>query len=377
MIELFTNRRRAPLIAALLLAVGVGAADGPPSKPQASGGKPGPTATTPEATGATEDTPEESPAATPTAAPSTETQPLEDREALNLAGQTDSSSGESRRNENVQFNAVDNNALRELNTRLGTTATIVQEFDPERRYFGTEFGGSATRPIHPPDQTAAGVHGSLDAAHNNSIFSARSYFQVGAVKPARENDAGFTLSAPVWRGGSLFLEGSRQAIRGSVNGNVLVPRPDERTPIFNHPDSRVNDPATLAAVQQILAAYPNEAPNRTDINPRALNTNAPQRIDTDVGGIQLDQELGALDRLIMRYRFTSQQVDAFQLVTGQNPEMGIHLTQVTTRCRILGNGRLSAESGRVRGAFRQRAGLSGVSVSTPLAGGFSLSAMRA
>ena len=57
--------------------------------------------------------------------------------------------------------------------------------------------------------------------------------------------------------------------------------------------------------------------------------------------------------------------------------MGIHLTQVTTRCRILGNGRLSAESGRVRGAFRQRAGLSGVSVSTPLAGGFSLSAMRA
>ena len=36
--------------------------------------------------------------------------------------------------------------------------------------------------------------------------------------------------------------------------------------------------------------------------------------------------------------------------------MGIHLTQVTPSCRILGNGRLSPESGRVRGAFRQRAG---------------------
>ena len=47
-------------------------------------------------------------------------------------------------------------------------------------------------------------------------------------------------------------------------------------------------------------------------------------------------------------------------------QMGIHLTQVTPRCRILGNGRLSPESGRVRGAFRQRAGLSGVSVSAPL-----------
>ncbi len=320
-----------PLIAVLLatsglVAAGLAAADGQPSGRQASGAKPQPAAavakppaTASEAAGATEDAAEESPAATPTA----ETQPLEDREALNLAGQTDSSSGESRRNENVQFNAVDNNALRELNTRLGTTATIVQEFEPGRRYFGTEFGGSATRPIHPPGRTAAGVHGSLDAAHNNSIFSARSFFQVGAVKPARENDAGFTLSAPVWRGGSLFLEGSRQAIRGSVNGNVLVPRPDERTPIFNHPDTRVNDPATLAAVQQILGAYPNEAPNRTDINPRALNTNAPQRIDTDVGGIQLDQEFGALDRLITRYRFTSQQVDAFQLVTGQNPDTTI------------------------------------------------------
>ena len=61
----------------------------------------------------------------------------------------------------------------------------------------------------------------------------------------------------------------------------------------------------------------------------------------------------------------------------KNTEMGIYLTQVTTRCRIWGNGRLSSESGRVRGAFRQRAGLSRVSVSTPLAGGFSLSALRA
>ena len=165
-----------PLIALLLATVGLAAADGQPSGPQASGTKPEPAAaaaklpaTASEAAGTTEDAAEESLAPTPTA----ETQPLEDREALNLAGQTDSSSGESRRNENVQFNAVDNNALRELNTRLGTTATIVQEFEPGRRYFGTEFGGSATRPIHPPDRTAAGVHGSLDAAHNNSIFSAR------------------------------------------------------------------------------------------------------------------------------------------------------------------------------------------------------------
>src|SRR5882757_9384032 len=52
----------------------------------------------------------------------------EQRIELNLLGKVDTASGESRRNENVQFNLIDNNALKELNIRIGTTATIVQEF---------------------------------------------------------------------------------------------------------------------------------------------------------------------------------------------------------------------------------------------------------
>ena len=40
------------------------------------------------------------------------------RSDLNLLGQTNTQSGESRRNENVQFNLIDNNALKELNIRL-------------------------------------------------------------------------------------------------------------------------------------------------------------------------------------------------------------------------------------------------------------------
>src|SRR6266567_4557325 len=67
---------------------------------------------------------------------------------LNLLGATDTSAGESRRNENVQFNLIDNNALKYLNIRLGTNAAIVSEFRPERKYFGTEFGGTPTAAIH-------------------------------------------------------------------------------------------------------------------------------------------------------------------------------------------------------------------------------------
>ena len=237
---------------------------------------------------------------------------------LNLLGRTDTESGEGRRNENVQFNAVDNNALRELNTRLGTTATIVH-FDPERSYFGSEFGNPPTSPLHLPGSTSSGVHGSLYEAHTNSIFQARSFFQVGDVQPARENDYGFNVGLPLWQGGYFTVDASQQRVRGNVNGNVLVPRPDERTPLNDHPDTRTNDPATRALVQQILDAYPREAPNRTDIDPRALNTNAPQAIGTDTVASQMTQELGPRDRLFLQHRLTSQRVDAFQLVQGQNP----------------------------------------------------------
>jgi hypothetical protein len=236
------------------------------------------------------------------------------RVELNLLGKTDTAAGESRRNENVQFNLVDNNALKELNLRLGTSATIVQEFRPDRNYFGAEFGNPPSAALHiVPLPAKSGVHGHLSWSHLNSIFSARSFFQAGDVKPARENDYGFSLGAPLRRLGFLQAEGGQQKTRGSVNGNVLVPRLDERTPL-------TTDPATRALVTRWLAAYPAIAPNRTDINERALNTNAPQIIDNNSGNLRLDNQPAQTDRFIWQYQFTSQYVDAFQLVAGQNPD---------------------------------------------------------
>ncbi|MEK7405734.1 MAG: TonB-dependent receptor [Acidobacteriota bacterium] len=246
------------------------------------------------------------------------------RVELNLLGITDAAAGESRRNENVQFNLIDNNALKELNVRLGTTATIVEEFAPERGHFGAEFGNAPAEVLHLAAPAGSGLHGSLWGAHLNSVFSARSFFQAGDVKPARTNDYGFTFAGPLWRGGALALEGAQQKARGSVNGNVLVPRSDERTPL-------AADPAVRALVARFLAAYPRELPNRTDVNERALNTNAPQTINHDSAAIRLDQSRGARDRLSLRYAFTGQHVEAFQLVAGQNPNTDTrsHIAQLT------------------------------------------------
>ena len=235
------------------------------------------------------------------------------RVELNLLGKTDTAAGESRRNENIQFNLVDNNALKELNVRLGTTATIVGEFQPARSYFGSEFGVAPSAVLHVAPGGTLGFHGDLHYGHQNSIFSARSFFQVGDVKPAKQNEFGFSLRTPLWRGGYLQLDGAQDRQRGNVNGNVLVPQPDERTALSP-------DPAKRALINRWLAAYPAEPPNRTDVNPRALNTNSPQTIDSTNGGVRLDQDLGSRDRLALLYQFTAQSVEAFQLVTGQNPD---------------------------------------------------------
>ena len=254
--------------------------------------------------------PPEEPARTDTPQPGT---PSSRRIELNLLGVTDSAAGESRRNENIHFNLVDNNALKELNVRMGTTATLVEEFRPDRGYFGAEFGNPPSTALHLSPLRRTPVHGSLYESHLNSLSSARSFFQAGEVQPARTNDYGFNLGSPLGPQASIFLEGSQQKLRGSVNGNVLVPRPDERTPL-------ATDPATRAIVARWLAAYPREFPNRTDVNERALNTNSPQVIDNNNLAARLDQLRGARDRFALRYSFTSQHVDAFQLVAGQNPD---------------------------------------------------------
>ena len=83
------------------------------------------------------------------------------RTSLNLLGQIDSASGEGHRNENVQFNQIDSNALKELNLRLGAMATIIEEFAVDRGYFGAEYGNSPTPSLHARPLTGKGIHGNL------------------------------------------------------------------------------------------------------------------------------------------------------------------------------------------------------------------------
>lgn len=250
----------------------------------------------------------------PASAPS-EQAPAEDAERtdLNLLGSVAADEGEGRRNENVRITLIDNNVLRELTARMGTTATVPVDLAIEHRYFGGEFGQPARVALEAAAPAVRRFHGEFRWTHQNSVTSARSFFQVGGVRPAHDNSYGFTLGTPPWSGSSVTLRASQTRSRGNVNGNVLVPTPEERTPL-------ATDPATRAFVQRLLDAYPADLPNRTDISSRALNTNGMQTIDNDHASIQLHRDLGDRNSLALQYSFTGQDVDAFQLVGGQNPD---------------------------------------------------------
>ena len=235
-----------------------------------------------------------------------------ERTRLNLLGEIDSDSGEARRNENVRLTLIDNNVLKELLRRMGATATTVKEFSAEQTFFGLEYGGSPKPSLHLPKSSARGIHGELFWSHQNSALSARSFFQVGDVRPARTNDYGLKFGTPLGSKSALSVQVSQRKLLGQVNGNVLVPAADERVP------STV-DPVKRALVERIIGAYPSELPNRTDINERALNTNAPQKINNDRASAILDSTFGE-NRLTVRYNVTLQHVEAFQLVGGQNPD---------------------------------------------------------
>ena len=237
-----------------------------------------------------------------------------------------------RRNENIHISPIDNNALRDALVRLGASITPVQEPGAAADYYAAEFGRTpAEFPyLKPHPQTA--WHGELWEFHQNGAVNARTFFQVGPVAPSRQNYYGLHAGGPI-RGGALWIEGAQRRIRGMVNGNVLVPAPEERAP-------RTQDPATRGLLLRYLAGYPAAPPNRTEFDPRALNLNAPQTIDEDRLAARWDVNLPRGRQLWLRYQYQNEFKDSFQLVAGQNPDstLGSQLAQITVGQPFRGSG---------------------------------------
>jgi hypothetical protein len=249
-----------------------------------------------------------------------------------------------RRNENVQVNQIDNDALKESNVRLGDNVTLIPHPPVEAGHFATEHG-------RPPGEqvvlraapAASDWHGELFESHQNGVFNARTFFQVGPVKPSHRNAYGGRFTGRLKPLGFLTGSFTQRKVRGMVNGNVLVPLASERTPL-------ATDPAVRRVIERFLAAYPAELPNRPDFDIRALNTNAPQRIDEITGSLRLDKEVAPGHRLSLAHLLSRQKIDAFQLVAGQNPDTDIHThrSQATYRHALSPATEMAAGAGFAR-----------------------------
>jgi hypothetical protein len=143
------------------------------------------------------------------------------------------------RNENVAVYQIDNNAIKEANIRLGDKVTILSEAPVDVSYYATEHGRPAGEPVVlRPASPVPAPHGELYWWHQNSVFNARTFFQVGGVKPSRRNGYGGQYTGDLGKLGKLTANASQTKIRGMVNGNVLVPLASERTATAPDPATR-------------------------------------------------------------------------------------------------------------------------------------------
>ncbi|MCX6631020.1 MAG: hypothetical protein NTW28_25690, partial [Candidatus Solibacter sp.] len=192
----------------------------------------------------------ESPAANGAKAP---TPPSDSQEAT-------LSQAAARRNENVHVNLIDNDATKEANIRLGDSVTVISQPLVEAGYYAGEHGRPPSEAVAAlPAGTFRGFHGELYELLQNSVFNARTFFQAGAVKPSRQNNYGGRFVERVKGLGVFTGNLSQRKVRGMVNGNALVPLASERTPL-------ATDAAVCALVARFLAAYPDELPNRADLD---------------------------------------------------------------------------------------------------------------
>ena len=233
--------------------------------------------------------------------------------AIRIRQQSEQQEAEARRNQNIQVNLVDNQALDEALERQGAQVRPIPDFSATRGNYAAVLGGIGRDPQIARTNPQTALQGQIHWTHNNSAFNARTFFQVGDVLPSRLNQYGFRLGGPLGsKKLSFVLSADENRESGFVNGNVRVPLPSERTALAENPQLR-----TL--IQTWLDAYPKELPNRTEIDVRMLNTNAIQKIRNSSGTFRLDWEPDSTKRFSVNYSISDLFIDSFELVVGQNP----------------------------------------------------------
>lgn len=246
---------------------------------------------------------------------------------LQSARQQALSLGSDELNPNVFVVKLDANEIqRQLGSR-GANTNLPTDFRSVENSYGSHFGFQLrSLDLTRHRSVLSEFHGSLYETHQNSRLNARSFFQAGGLRPSRRNEFGATIGGPIVKNKLSFdFAWSKVEETGYVNGNIQVPLPEERTPL-------TSDPAVRAVITRLFTAYPNELPNRPDINSRQLNTNGLRDISTSAYTGRFDLRPSGSDQLVFEQRFYDANEKPFELIVGQNPvtllrPQSAHLTE--------------------------------------------------
>ncbi len=222
--------------------------------------------------------------------------------------------GAEERNPNIFIRRVDLNALRVAFVLRGIEPVFLQ-FGALENQHGTDMGAPLRQILFvKPKKTHNPFHASIYVAHQNSALNARPFFNVGPLRPSKRNQFGFSATGPLIKD-KLFFTTSLDVVResGFVNGNIRTPLPTEKTPTSD-------DPVTNSIVAALLQAYPDQAPNLSNVAPRQLNSNAVRRIDSVNWIFRMDYPLSTQDSLAFQYTLFDYFEDPYELVIGQNPQ---------------------------------------------------------
>ena len=109
------------------------------------------------------------------------------------------------RNENVAVQQIDNNTVRESNIRIGENVTLITEPSVENGYFAAEHGRppGETLLLAAPAANGSSWHSDLFESHRSSVFNARTFFQVGPVRPSHSNQYGARVTGSLSKLGAI------------------------------------------------------------------------------------------------------------------------------------------------------------------------------
>ena len=222
--------------------------------------------------------------------------------------------GEEELNPNVFVVKLDTNEIVRQLVRRGARLQLTREFRSQENSYGATYGFPLRRiEFSRPRALLAGFHGSVYEYHQSSALNARSFFTVGKLKPSRRNQYGATFGGPLFSDKLSFNSAwSQLRESGFVNGNIQVPKKEERTPLSQ-------DPEVKAMIARLLEGFPQDPPNLPHLSPRHLNTNAVRDIRNTAFSTRIDYQPRQSDQLAFEQRFLDFTEEPFEMVAGQNP----------------------------------------------------------